>query len=145
MWAVKQLGCTPREVLHVCSGMLTRDDVGGGVRVDIRPEQRPDVVADGRALPFADASFGGVLIDPPYCVEYAEELYGTDYPRPAHLLAEASRVVRPCGRIGFVHYLVPFPPERCRIVSVTGVTQGCGYRIRAFTVLEREQEGLFDG
>src|SRR5689334_23334842 len=34
-WALRQLGASPREVLHVCSGMLTRDDVGGGVRVDV--------------------------------------------------------------------------------------------------------------
>lgn len=141
-WALRRLRCSPSEVLHVCSGMLTAEDVGGGTRVDIRPEAHPDIVADGRDLPFADGYFGGVLIDPPYSVEYARDLYGTEYPRPSHLLREAARVVRPCGRIGFLHYLVPNPPPGCRIVAVRGVTQGCGYRIRAFTVYEREQDQL---
>lgn len=141
-WAVKLLRARPSEVLHVCSGALTADDVLGGVRVDIRPEARPDVVADGRALPFADGSFRAALIDPPYSVEYARDLYGTEYPRPSHLLREAARVVAPCGRIGMLHFLVPSPPPGCRIVDVRGVTQGCGYRIRALTIYERAQEEL---
>lgn len=141
-WALRLLRAQPSEVLHVCSGALTAEDVRGGTRVDIRPEARPDVVADGRALPFADASFRAVLIDPPYSVEYARDLYGTEYPRPSHLLREAARVVSPCGRIGMLHFLVPSPPPGCRIVAVRGVTQGCGYRIRALTIYEREQDGL---
>jgi hypothetical protein len=116
----------------------------GGVRVDLRPAARPDVLADGRRLPFIDAIFDGVLIDPPYSVEYAESLYGVAYPRPSHLLAEASRVCRPGGRIGMLHYLVCVPPPMCRLLSVVGVTQGLGYRIRAWTLYERGQAGLFD-
>jgi ubiquinone/menaquinone biosynthesis C-methylase UbiE len=75
--------------------------------VDLRAAARPTVMADGRQLPFRDGCFAGVLIDPPYTVEYAEELYGTEYPRPSHLLAEASRVVVPGCRVGFLHFLVP--------------------------------------
>ncbi len=138
-WALTLLRCQPSEVLHVCSGGL---QAGQGVRVDIRSEARPDVVADGRALPFRDECFRAVLVDPPYTVEYARTLYGTEYPRPSHLLREASRVCRPGGRIGFLHFLVPMPPKRTRIVGVWGVWQGCGYRMRGFTVLEREQRGL---
>lgn len=141
-WALRFLRVGPSDVLHVCSGMLTAQDVGGGIRVDLRSEAAPDVIADGRSLPFGESIFGAVLIDPPYSLEYARDLYGTDYPRPSHLLREAARVVRPCGRIGFVHYLVPNPPPGCRIVAVRGVTQGCGYRIRALTVYEREQDSL---
>jgi SAM-dependent methyltransferase len=121
--------------------MLTADDVAG-TRVDIRPEAHPDVVADGRDLPFADGYFAGALLDPPYSVEYARDLYGTDYPRPSHLLREAARVVRPCGRFAMLHYIVANPPPGCRIVDVRGVTQGCGYRIRALTVYERDQDSL---
>lgn len=139
-WAARLLTSPPGEVLHVCSGMLTPDD--GGVRVDLRQEARPSVRADGRALPFRDGAFRAVMIDPPYSVEYAADLYGTDYPRPSHLLAEASRVLRPGGRIGFLHFIVPFPPKGLRFVGVRGVTTGCGYRIRAFTVFEKEQDSL---
>lgn len=138
-WALRLLGCEsrPAEVLHVCSGALSKDDVRGGTRVDLRPEAAPDILADGRALPIADATWRAVLLDPPYSPEYARDLYGTEYPRPSHLLREAARVVRPGGRIGILHFLVPSPPKGCSIVAVRGVTQGCGYRIRAFTVYER--------
>lgn len=133
------LRCARSELLHVCSGGLPR---GEGIRVDIRPEANPDIVADGRALPLAEASMAGVLIDPPYSEHYARELYGTDYPRPAHLLKEAARVVRPNGRIGFVHYIVPNPPFRTRFVTAIGMSMGFGYPMRAVTIFERDQAEL---
>lgn len=139
-WAVRAIRCDPGEVLHVCSGMLDASD--GGVRVDMRQDARPSLRADGRSIPIRDSSFGGVLIDPPYSVEYAQELYGTEYPRPSHLLAEAARVVVPGGRIGILHFFVPSPPKGCVFDSVTGVTTGCGYRIRAFSVFRRAQDDL---
>lgn len=137
---VPHLECLASEVLHVCSGSLGPEV--GGVRIDIMSRARPDIRADARALPIRSASCRAVLLDPPYSVEYAERLYGCDYPRPSHLLREAARVVRPCGRIGFVHYLVPFPPPGCKLVGVYGLSVGVGYRMRAFTVFEREQDAL---
>ena len=133
------LRCDRREVLHVCSGGLPR---GEGVRVDVRPDARPDVVADGRALPFADGAFHAAMIDPPYTPHYARELYGVDYPKPAHLLAEAARVVRPGGRIVFVHYLVPNAPAGTHWLKAFGLSMGFGYPMRAVTIYERDQEGL---
>ncbi len=140
-WAARLLRVATHEILHLCSGSLPAGH--GRVRVDIRRAAAPDVQADARRLPFADGTFAAVMIDPPYSVEYADELYGVEYPRPSHLLAEASRVVRPCGRVGILHFMVPMPPPGCRLELVRGVTTGCGYRIRAFTVFEREQDGLF--
>lgn len=71
-----------------------------------------------------------------------EPVYGTEYPRPSHILTELARVVRPCGRFGILHFTIPSPPPGCRLVRVYGVTQGCGYRIRALTVFERAQDDL---
>lgn len=134
------LRCERHEVLHVCSGGLPP---GEGIRVDIRPEAKPDILADGRALPLPDGSQAAVLLDPPYTEHYARDLYGTEYPRPAHLLAEASRVVRPNGRIGFVHYIVPHAPPGCRFLKAFGLSMGFGYPMRAVTIFEREQASLF--
>lgn len=142
-WAVSQLHAVPTEVLHLCSGGLGPGH--GRARVDLRRAARPDVVADARRIPFPADTFAAVLIDPPYTVEYARDLYGTEYPRPSHLLAEAARVVRPCGRIGILHFLVPMPPPRCRLEKVRGVTTGMGYRIRAYSVFVHEQDSLSFG
>jgi hypothetical protein len=133
------LKCDRREVLHVCSGALPR---GEGIRVDIRPEAQPDILADGRALPLADGSVEAVMLDPPYTQHYAQDLYGVEYPRPSHLLREAARVVRPCGRIAFVHYITPTPPPYCRVVKVFGLSTGFGFPMRAVTIYERDQDGL---
>lgn len=135
------LKCERREVLHVCSGGLPP---GEGIRVDVRPEAKPDIIADGRELPLADGSVAAVLIDPPYSEHYARELYGTEYPRPAHLLREAARVVRPNGRIGFVHYIIPNPPDGCVFVKSFGLSMGFGYPMRAVSFYEREQRSLID-
>lgn len=133
------LRCKRAEVLHVCSGSLRPRE---GIRIDVRRAARPDVLADGRHLPFAEGTFAAIMLDPPYTVQYAQDLYGVDYPRPSHLLKEAARVVRPCGRIAFVHYLVPMPPPRCSLVRVLGLSTGFGFPIRAVTIFEREQDSL---
>lgn len=144
-WALNDLRLQGREVLHVCSGALTPDEALGGLRVDLRTSQVPDVVADGRKLPFRDGAFAAVFLDPPYSVEYAKGLYNTEYPRPSHLLAEASRVTRAGGAVCLLHYLVPVPPAGARLERVVGVTQGLGYRIRAWTIYRREETGdLFE-
>lgn len=133
------LRCDRRRLVHVCSGGLPP---GEGIRVDVRPEACPDIVADGRSLPFEDGSVDALLIDPPYTEHYARDLYGVAYPRPAHLLREAARVVRPQGRIGFVHYITPNPPPGCRVVKVFGLSTGFGFPMRAVTIFEREQQHL---
>lgn len=141
-WAARIMGCQRNRILHLCSGALRPDD---GLRVDIRREVLPDVVADARRLPLAEASVDAVMLDPPYSVEYARDLYGQEYARPSHLLAEAARVVKPCGPVGILHFIVPLVPRALglRQVLVKGVTTGAGYRIRAFSVYRREQESLW--
>jgi hypothetical protein len=134
----KLLGDVRRDdILHVCSGTLEEKWT-----VDVRDEARPLVVANGSELPFRAGAFPAVMIDPPYSAEYARNLYGTENPRPSWLLKEAARVVKPSGRIGILHVLVPFAPPGCRLVRVYGVSTGVGFRIRAFTVYEREQDAL---
>lgn len=133
------LRCARHEVLHVCSGSLPP---GEGIRVDVRFDARPDILADGRRLPLRDGSVAAVMLDPPYTPQYARDLYGVEYPRPSHLLREAARVVRPQGRIAFVHHIVPAPPQGCFVVQVLGLSTGFGYPMRAVTIYQREQRGL---
>ena len=125
------------EILHVCSGTLTE-----AWTVDLRLEARPRVVANGVHLPFRDASFKAVMLDPPYTDTYARNLYGTENPRPSWLLAEAARVVMPGGRIGFMHIAIPFAPPDCFLVKVRAITIGVGFRGRFWTIYERHQARL---
>lgn len=127
------------DILHVCSGTLSESEKW---TVDLRAEARPRVQASGTALPFRNSSFPAVMLDPPYSDEYARNLYGVENPRPSWLLKEAARVVRPGGRIGILHVAIPFSPPSCRLVNVWGISTGVGFRIRAFTVYEREQASL---
>jgi SAM-dependent methyltransferase len=133
------LQCERRQILHVCSGSLAP---GEGIRVDLRPDAHPDILADGRALPLAGGTVAAVMLDPPYTEHYARDLYGVEYPRPSHLLREAARVVRPGGRIAFVHYITPNPPAGCKVVKVFGLSVGFGHPMRAVTIYEREQSSL---
>jgi len=136
---IPYLRCRRSQILHICSGCLPR---GEGIRVDVRADAQPDIVADGRNLPLPSSSFPAVVIDPPYTPQYAEDLYQVEYPRPSHLLREAERVVKPCGRIAFVHYLVPMPPKRCHLVKILGLSTGFGFPMRAVTIFQKEQDRL---
>lgn len=139
---LRLLGNVERDqILHVCSGTL-----GPRERwtVDIRLAARPSVVAKGQQLPFRDATFAAVLLDPPYTEEYARNLYRSEFPRPSHLLREAARVVTPGGRIGLLHIAVPITPPGCDFVTSFGVVPGPGFRIRAFTIYQRQQAQLLE-
>lgn len=124
----------PDRVLHLCSGSMR-----SGVRVDIRPEMNPTVVCDARNTPFDDESFEWVMIDPPYSEEYARNLYGTEdsYPKPGQLMREASRLLRPGGKVGLLHFQVPMIRKPLKMLAVYGITTGMGYNIRSFTVCEK--------
>lgn len=129
------LGCQRSEVLHLCSGCLPK---GEGIRVDIRPEARPDIVADVTRLPLRDSSVAAVMADPPYSPDYAKSLYGVKYPRPSHVLREAVRVVRPGGMIVFVHYITPRPPPGASFVRAWAASTGFDMPIRAVSLYRKD-------
>jgi SAM-dependent methyltransferase len=134
-WAYEQMGVTDiSKVLHLCSGSMVT-----GIRVDIRHEMRPTICADVRHTPFANESFDYILSDPPYAESYAENLYGTgeNYPAPGDILREATRLLRPNGLFGFLHFIVPMNRKPMRMVNVWGVTTGSGYAIRAWSLFQK--------
>lgn len=131
-WALREMGCKDADnVLHLCSGSMKT-----GLRVDIRPEMKPDIIADCRHVPLPDESVEFILADPPYSLDYAENLYGTgkNYPKPGEILKEAARLLKPGGKIGLLHFLVPMTRKPMKMLGVYGVTTGAGYAIRAWTL-----------
>lgn len=53
-------------------------------------------------------------------------------------------MVKPGGRIGLLHIAVPITPVGCQFITSFGVVPGPGFRIRAFTIYEKQQAGLLD-
>jgi hypothetical protein len=138
-WALSTLGNVDySRVLHLCSG-----SVRTGFTVDLRESVRPRVVADARQTPFRDGSFEAIMCDPPYSLEYAQNLYGTTYPKPGELLREAARLLVEGGRVGLLHHLVPMNRAPMKFVKVYGVTTGLGTAIRAWSVLEKRSDARF--
>jgi len=134
-WAYELMGVTdPSKVLHLCSGSMVT-----GVRVDIRANTNPDIVADCRAVPLPDESFDWILADPPYSEDYATNLYGTrdSYPKPGQIAKEAARLLRPGGKFGLLHFQVPMIRKPLKMLGVYGITTGAGYAIRAWTLCEK--------
>lgn len=132
-WALEKMGCVDfGQVLHMCSGsMLT------GMRLDIRIKTNPDIVADCRDTPFPNESFDFILADPPYTYDLAAKLYKTEdvFPKPFHIMKEALRLLRFGGKFGILHPMIPMIRKPFRIIDVWGITNGCGYNIRAFTLM----------
>jgi len=134
-WALQHMNAQPEQILHLCSG-----SVKTGTTIDIRPQTNPHIVADCRQTPFPDETFTHILADPPYSQEYANNLYNTanHYPTPYQIIKEASRILKPGGLIGLLHTQIPVIRKPMKILSIHGITLGCGYHIRAWTLLEKQ-------
>ena len=123
-------------LVHLCSGTVVDPQ---GITIDINPEVNPDIIADATKTPFHNNQFNAVLIDPPYTEQDAEK-YGEDLPSTTDLLKEALRIVKPGGKVGLLHFIVPRIPKgyEKRYITLIGVITGGAQRIRVFTVLKKE-------
>lgn len=102
------------EILQPFAGKVDR-----GVRVDIKEEVNPDVVADAHNLPFEDNKFKLIICDPPYSDEEAEELYDTPSLNYNKWSNEAVRVMKPEGVLVLYHKkMLPNPaPEELQLIQ----------------------------
>jgi 16S rRNA G966 N2-methylase RsmD len=64
----------------------------GDVRVDVDPENDPDVIADVHNLPFADCTFDTVYVDPPFSLYGYQDGY---WPREAWRITR-KRLILTC-------------------------------------------------
>jgi hypothetical protein len=149
------LGITPFDaLLHVCGGaarLYPAKPRGFGPSdrtLDLDAALKPDYVQSAAdRLPAYDGSFDpllgwpALLADPPYTEQDAAHYTpgAAVYPAPNVVLKRMLEAVRPGGRVGLLHYVIPRPPATGnRFVAVVGVFCGFGNRMRAFSVFERE-------
>ncbi len=118
-----------------------------GVRVDVRRECKPEIIADATQLPFGAECFDFVLLDPPYSDAESRELFGTGPVNRRAALLEAVRVCRIGGLIAWYDVrLPPFPKARdgwyCVYDRLIGVVTRVEHRLRLVTVFRKTRRLL---
>jgi hypothetical protein len=121
------------DVLHMFSGSSEQ-----GVTTDFRPETGAHIVAPFDAIPRDDASFSGVVADPPYADHWQGQWHG-GLPKPKHILREASRLVKDGGLIAILHIIVipAYRELRVERVALHPVLAGPNNAIRVLNVFRR--------
>ena len=154
------LGVTPLDaVLHLCGGMARQYPAkprGFGPNdqtLDLDPALKPNFLQAattplpaGYRVPNNPLTFewGALIADPPYTeADAAKYAPGSKaFPSANLILKNMLAVVRPGGRVGMLHYVLPQPPrDGVRFVACVGVIVGFNNRMRCFSVFERETQG----
>jgi hypothetical protein len=82
-----------------------------------------DLVADARNTGLPDGQYDAVFIDPPYSLELAKSLYGTEK-HFAHInafLKEGVRLAKEGGLVISLSYKIPALQKGCDMIAVWGV------------------------
>lgn len=142
---LKENGWHYGKVCHLCSGSVNDK---GSFKVDIRPEMKPDLVADACNTGLPDNSFDVVILDPPYSLDLAKKLYGTEkyFKGIDAFTKEASRITKKGGLIITLTYQVPKKVKDANFIAVWGIytIPSCSY-MRCFTVSEKDDEVTKNG
>lgn len=98
------LQCENPDILNLFCGMNIE-----GLRVDIKSEVQPDIIANAHNLPI-NKDFDVILADPPYSDLEAKEIYGTPKLNYKKWTAEADRVLKVGGLLIVYHkHIKPNP------------------------------------
>lgn len=140
-------------VLHVCSGRVREYpfpkyalgpyDKTVDADLSVTPDYHLDVeTAESLpSPPHVRLHWDAVLADPAYTNEDQAKYAAATFPSPNELLKKMLAVVKPGGRCGMLHYIIPRPPKGARFVASVAVMVGFGNRVRVFSVFERPREG----
>lgn len=138
-------------MLHVCGGSaklypawlkLCPNDYTLDLDETLKPDFHQDATEQLPFRPLGNGSceaWNALLADPPYTTEDAAKYRSVTLPPANGLLRRMLEVVRPGGRVGMLHYVLPQPPrEGVKFVACVGVIVGYNNRMRVFSVFERE-------
>lgn len=135
---LKNMGWWGEARAYLCSGGI---DDSEAVRVDIRPEMNPTHCEDARKTSLPSEKFDCVILDPPYSLELARELYGTEehYAGINGFTKEAARICKKGGLIITLTYEIPKRIQGCEFIAVWGIYQipAMSY-MRCLTVSRKE-------
>jgi len=109
-----------------------------GYTVDIKPEVKPNFIADCHFLPFENNEFDNVFLDPPYSDEESESLYGTGPLSPSKYIKEAVRVCKPNGLIACYHIYWTPRPEGCKYLGIIVIITRVYHKPRVCTIFKKE-------
>jgi len=122
------------KILHPFGGMSEF-----GIRVDIKPEVKPDFVGDAHNLEmFKDNTFELVILDPPYNEEYSKRLYGTEKPRWKAYTKEAVRVLKEGGYLVVYHYLATPRVENTVLVKRIFLETRVWHKLRCIHIHKKD-------
>ena len=134
---IKALFPEKRRTLHLFSGAVdTR--LFPGVRVDINPATRPDVVDRAERLRrLCLAQFDLVLADPPYSIEDCEH-YGTPMvSRNVVLRTLGARLPVGCHVVWLDQVLPMYRKDQFAVDAVIGMVKSTNHRFRVVVVFRR--------
>jgi hypothetical protein len=135
---VKELGYWGDKRVYLCSGTIEDKDA---IKVDIRPEVKPDLCEDARHTSLKDNSANWIMIDPPYSRELAKNMYNTEsvFAGIDSFTKEATRICEPNGLILTLSYQIPKRIPNCDFIAVCGVyTIPSVSYMRCFTVSRKK-------
>jgi hypothetical protein len=153
------LGVVPHDaVLHVCGGRAKdypakpRGFGPNDRTLDLDRVLEPDYL-QAATSPLPECYCGpkikskrlwpALIADPPYTPEDARNYApgSHSFPAPNHVLRNMLDMVRPGGRVGMLHYILPQPPRAgVKFVACIAVIVGYNNRVRLFSVFERLED-----
>lgn len=118
-----------QDILHVPSGSLPP---GPYLRIDIRPEVRPDIIGDCHDIKslVGERRFDLILADIPYSQEDAEH-YGRPMVNRNKVLRSCLEVCRYGGWVVWLDQVLPlFSKKVCSLALAIGMVKSTNHRVR---------------
>ena len=110
-----------------------------GFRVDMKIENKPDVVADIHNLPFRDDVFNNSIADPPYNDSFAKELYDTPPLKSTQWITEMVRITKKDGLVCIMQNYPMARPKYCKYESIIVILQRIKQYCKVVTVFKKEE------
>ena len=132
---IRELGLNEndkKKILHPFGGKAEF-----GIRVDINPEVKPDVVGDAHNLPFENNKFELVILDPPYTDNLSKKLYQTSKIKYKKYTSEAVRVCKSGGFIAVYHWVWTPRLPKTKYHKIIVVLPGQWHRARVCCVFQK--------